>query len=463
MTDNSIYSIGIERVILSSFIFDYELFENNMHKIKSSFFYLPAHQKIFEAMDTLHKKGYPIDEELIRREISTKDVDDSIFIEIMGTTPVTELEAYILEVIESFKRREFVNLATSIKKLTLEDFSSSDNIKRHINQKIEDIEVLGTDFEELKTAEVREKELESKPKVEPIKTHIQWIDSPRCLDGGFIAPQLVFFSGKKEAGKTVLMTEIMENMLINGTKCLFFPYEFGFDTYWENLIKTKYPNAHKDNKALNAIRENMYVEDWETDILVIERKILAAIKKGCKAVFIDSKLRITHKTFKGGLTPMLSDVFQTLSRLKMQHKILIFIIVQMPKEAYEKKIVTVKDCVDADHEASIWFSVWINGDGTRNVIIHKNKQNHHRLGATIKQDPITKKLIKIKDININGEEVDENEQVVPKNSKKKSNSKYIGSSDGIPVYEEPNVTEYEVHSTDETLGQLDIGDIDNIL
>jgi hypothetical protein len=71
------------------------------------------------------------------------------------------------------------------------------------------------------------------------------------------------------------------------------------------------------------------------DILDIAKKIRKMHKKGVRFVFIDSKLRLTHKNFKGGtLAQMLSEIFSILGTLTMQLEMAIMLVVQMPKENY---------------------------------------------------------------------------------------------------------------------------------
>lgn len=81
---DSILFINIERSVLSSIFFNPEEFEEISGILKSKDFYLPAHKKIFEIMTQLYNEEIPIDEQFIRQRISSKEVDDSILIEILS-------------------------------------------------------------------------------------------------------------------------------------------------------------------------------------------------------------------------------------------------------------------------------------------------------------------------------------------------------------------------------------------
>lgn len=69
---DSVYSINIERAVLSSILFNPEELEDVLGVLKPKDFYLPAHKKIFEVMVKLHSDDMPIDEEFIRKRVDSK-------------------------------------------------------------------------------------------------------------------------------------------------------------------------------------------------------------------------------------------------------------------------------------------------------------------------------------------------------------------------------------------------------
>jgi len=117
---DSVYSINIERAVLSSILFNPEELEDVLGVLKPKDFYLPAHQKIFEVMVKLHNDHMPIDEEFIRKRVDSKDVDDSILLEILSANPITNTLAYVREIKDGSVKRELTTLATTIKKVSLE-------------------------------------------------------------------------------------------------------------------------------------------------------------------------------------------------------------------------------------------------------------------------------------------------------------------------------------------------------
>jgi len=118
---DNIYSLNIERAVLSSILFDHEIIEDILGVLKPSDFYLPAHQKVFAVMEALNHADMPIDEDFIRKRVDSKEVSDSILIEILSANPISNTMAYVKEIKDGAVKRELTTLATSIKKLTLEE------------------------------------------------------------------------------------------------------------------------------------------------------------------------------------------------------------------------------------------------------------------------------------------------------------------------------------------------------
>ena len=118
---DSVYSINIERAVLSSVLFNPEELEDILGVLKPKDFYLPAHQKIFQVMTKLHDEAMPIDEEFIKKRVDSKDVDDSILLEILSANPITNTLAYVREIKDGSVKRELATLATTIKKVAIED------------------------------------------------------------------------------------------------------------------------------------------------------------------------------------------------------------------------------------------------------------------------------------------------------------------------------------------------------
>jgi len=118
---DNIYSLNIERAVLSSILFDHDIIEDILGILKPADFYLPAHQKVFEVMEILNHADMPIDEDFIRKRVDSNEVSDSVLIEILSANPISNTMAYVKEIKDGAVKRELSTLATEIKKLTIED------------------------------------------------------------------------------------------------------------------------------------------------------------------------------------------------------------------------------------------------------------------------------------------------------------------------------------------------------
>jgi replicative DNA helicase len=131
---DSVYSINIERAVLSSILFNPDEFEIAKKIVKAEDFYFPAHKKIFEAMNVLNAELMPIDEEFIRKKINNQNIDDNVLIEILSCNPITNIEAYLKDIKDNSIKRKLNVFATDIKKMVDSDDSSPSKIFSDIEE-----------------------------------------------------------------------------------------------------------------------------------------------------------------------------------------------------------------------------------------------------------------------------------------------------------------------------------------
>ena len=392
--NSTAYQINIEKVVLSSIFFDYEILEELNEKVKECMFYLPAHQEVYRVLLELYKEGLPIDEEFVRTRVHADKINDTFLIELLSVNPISNIKAYTDELVENFRRRELETISIIVKKAIHEDCRNSDAISDLIYQKLTEIETSDIKSTDVKTARELREELKNLTKIERLPTHILWMDS--TFDGGIKLGNFVFWSGKKETGKTTMAIQIHENMAMNGVKVGVLPMEFGTRHYLESLDE-KYP--HSDNKKKEAILDNMILEDRFNDIGDIEKQLKKMAKKGVKSVLIDSQIRITNAGLANTTkAERLADIFSRLGIITQKYLMTIHIIVQTSKADHDSEEISVKGCIDADHEASIWFHIKKQASGElRDIVIAKNKQNSKRPKVTVKFNPVTKEFKKVND------------------------------------------------------------------
>ncbi|HHD72736.1 MAG TPA: replicative DNA helicase, partial [Epsilonproteobacteria bacterium] len=81
----NMYNLNIERAVLAAIIFDPEIFEEVAAKLKAHDFYLPFHQYLFTAMETLAAYDRPIDEEFLRSKlISMGKFDETGMVDVLA-------------------------------------------------------------------------------------------------------------------------------------------------------------------------------------------------------------------------------------------------------------------------------------------------------------------------------------------------------------------------------------------
>lgn len=421
--NTSIYQINMERVLLSSVFFNgYETLELMYEKVKVEMFYLPAHQELYRVLLELFNEEMPIDEDIVRTRTDRKKLGDSVLLEILSSNPISNVKVYIDTVIENFKRREIEKVSIQIKKMFHEECLDSESMLSALNQQIIAIENHDSKFTDVKTGKELKEEYKNRPKIEKLPTYIVWIDS--TFDGGIKLGNFVFWSGKKETGKTTMAIQIHENMAMNGHKVGVLPMEFGIQHYLETLDE-RYP--HSDNHKKVAILENMYLEDRFNDISDVEKTLRNFHKKGVKSVLIDSQLRLTNagmaNTTKAERT---ADIFSRIGIIAQKLLMTVHIIVQTSKADHDSEEISVKGCIDADHEASIWFHLKKQkSNELRDVVIAKNKQNSKRPLVTVKFNPVTKEFKKVND------ETKEGIPVIYEQSKKPKVSEFNGGNNPV--------------------------------
>jgi len=99
------YNLEIERGILSTILFDTTTIDEIEAFLESNDFYHPFHQKVYKVMLSLKEQDLPIDEVFIQEQLKT-EFDESLFIEIMTTAPLSMLDEYSKKIKELSTKRK---------------------------------------------------------------------------------------------------------------------------------------------------------------------------------------------------------------------------------------------------------------------------------------------------------------------------------------------------------------------
>ena len=206
-----------------------------------------------------------------------------------------------------------------------------------------------------------------------IETGIPQLD--QHLGGGIEVGQLIGIGGEPEAGKSMMLERIIDNVA-EGYRVMYYTLEFSPREY-----------AEKYTKTLNVRHKNILVDPETYFIDEIEKEVnLLSAHENVKFIVIDSQMKLGHKELT---TPdSTNDIFRRLKNMARINELILFIIVQSSKEDHKSKSKGVYGSMLAEHELNqYWF---LSSDKTaRETVIEfkKNKQNGRYSPVVIKWKP----------------------------------------------------------------------------
>jgi replicative DNA helicase len=254
MAINTLYTLNVERAVLSSIIFDSEIIEDILGIIKPSDFYLPAHQKIFEVMERLNYEDLPIDEDFIRKRVNSKEVDESILVEILSSNPTPNVIAYAREIKDSAVKRELTSLATEIHKVTVEQELPAAQAVDYIQDKLYKITTNSANSELKDMSSITFDTLEhiKKMKAQGNRYLIGQTTGFDALDRqttGFNDGDLIILAARPAMGKTSLVLNTALKNIEQGNGVIFFSLEMPAEQLMIRLLSAK------TNIALQNLRK----------------------------------------------------------------------------------------------------------------------------------------------------------------------------------------------------------------
>lgn len=241
---DSVYSINIERAVLSSILFNPEEIEDVLGVLKAKDFYLPAHQKVFEVMDQLHSGDLPIDEEFIRRRVDSKEVDDSILIEILSANPISNTMAYVREIKDGSVKRELATLATTIKKVAIEEDVDA---RQAIDTVQNELYKISTDSASTELKDMKQITFDTSEYIKRMKelgNHYLIGETTGFVDldkktTGFNSGDLVIIAARPAMGKTALVLNMTLKNVEAGKGVIFFSLEMPAEQLMLRLLAAK--------------------------------------------------------------------------------------------------------------------------------------------------------------------------------------------------------------------------------
>ena len=241
---DKIYALNIERAVLSSILFNPEIIEDLLGIIKAKDFYLPVHKKLFEAMVQLNIEDLPIDEEFLRKKVSPKDVDDSIIIEILSANAITNTQAYAKEIKDASIKRELIQLASEIKKVTIEDELPAPQAVDYVQEKLYKIttDSASSELKDMFTITSDTLIHMEKMKAQGNSYLIGETTGFDALDKkttGFNEGDLVIIAARPAMGKTSLVLNTALQNIQRGVGVIFFSLEMPAEQLMMRLLSAK--------------------------------------------------------------------------------------------------------------------------------------------------------------------------------------------------------------------------------
>ncbi|MEO1928527.1 MAG: replicative DNA helicase [Nautiliaceae bacterium] len=258
-----LYNLDIERGVLSAILFDGKVYEDVASILKPQDFYLPFHQYVFEAMEELYKKDYPIDEVFLRDFLTKQNrFDEELFLEILGTAPIEAVEAYAKEIKDLAVKRELIHLSNEIKKIVLEEDKRAIEEVEEIQGKLFAIATsnLAGDFKNsfsivTKTLEYIE---EQKKKKNQIVTGLDTgFSELNRMTSGFGEGDLIIIAARPSMGKTAFALNLALNVLKQDKGVAIFSLEMPAEQLMLRMLSAA------GNIPLQDLRRgNLSPEEW---------------------------------------------------------------------------------------------------------------------------------------------------------------------------------------------------------
>nr|WP_241889398.1 ATPase domain-containing protein [Helicobacter pylori] len=299
----------MQNLIMNSFINypnDLEEFLEEIHITSFTFF----NQKIIQALLEMKNKNQVVQLETIRLKIGDEAFESKEF------SAILQADSY----------PNYLDLRSDFKtylSLKMQEHLANELIKATRKSEIFDFDFLGKYIKLGSNRNGRyywewEEFFKSKPKIEKIRTGINFLDN--ISDGGFEVGQLILISGDPEAGKTLLGIQYITNAQ-QQHKVTYFGFEFSVRKHIETL----------NSKGFKINKENYFIDDLSCEINELVSQIRGLAKEGHKLFIIDSQMKIQAPIVGRTIEEVETIKFTTLADLAKRLQVIIILIIQNSK------------------------------------------------------------------------------------------------------------------------------------
>ncbi len=209
------------------------------------------------------------------------------------------------------------------------------------------------------------------------ETGISFIDKP--FKGGLALGQLITITGDAEAGKTMLLNQLVGNVS-KGYKCLYFSLEFNKRQLRENFLQRIKSGVLSEESIKNVevivtdTKEYDNMKNIEIGELYTMLHIMRdQISKGIKFIAIDSTLEFYVNELKG--EEETTTIFRELALIAKKNDVLLITISQGSKEDNKERRIAIAGSQKASHYTTSMLHIFYDKESDkREFVVSKNKQ-----------------------------------------------------------------------------------------
>ena len=257
--NEKLYNLDIERGVLSAILFNGDNYEKVAAILKPKDFYFPFHQEVFEIMDILYKKDYPIDETFLKDELIKRDkLDENALFDIIATAPIVMVESYAKTIKDKAIKRELLYFSDEVKK---DVYEKADEKAVEIVEEIQaGLFKIATESEDGDFKDIEQVTIST---LDYIKTQQQKEGYLTGLDTGFIElnrktsgfgeGDLIIIAARPAMGKTSFVLNIAANVLRQNKGVAIFSLEMPAEQLMLRMIssETSIPLQHVRTGDMN--------------------------------------------------------------------------------------------------------------------------------------------------------------------------------------------------------------------
>ncbi len=345
-----LYLPNVERALISSVIFEPEVFDEIARVLSPDDFFLPECRYIFQIAGDLQQEGRPIDDAFILPRLNKLINNAEVaLVEIMGSTAISSVSGYVEQIKELSQKRKIYNISIEIRKqiegdadsivlinTIAEAVDSVQNNSKTANDARSMKEIVNEIEDDMEKARLNEKS--------PfVLTGYKSFDS---YIGGFVENGLTVIAARPSMGKSSFTSGPIISSIVRGEGSVLYSMEVIDKSALSRLLsfKSQEPLSSMKMGTVENFKEFLAAKEFFINsnnlfsivdrsgmtIRELEMDIIRRIKKddNLKVIFIDHLLQMAIDTNKHSPTE-LGNITKMLKRLAQNYKKSIILLSQL--------------------------------------------------------------------------------------------------------------------------------------